>query len=130
MPSVQRSAWVVCMGLMVVAPARGADANIVQSGDADDRTVVLTGRAIREVALFKQEPEYPAAARQFRISAEVVAQFTVGLDGKVENVAITKGHPMFNTAVVNAVKRWSFPPFMVDGHARKVKSTLTFDFKL
>ncbi len=92
--------------------------------------VVLTSRALREAAIVKLEPEYPATARQFRLSGEVTAELIVGLDGRVETVSITRGHPMFNNAVINAVKRWSFSPFIVEGHPRKVKSTLTFDFKL
>jgi TonB family protein len=48
----------------------------------------------------------------------------------VENLAISKGNPMFNAAVLTAVKRWSFSPFIVDGHPAKAKSSLTFVFKL
>jgi TonB family protein len=113
-----------------VAVLAHAAANPDPSRDTNDPVIVLSGHAIREAAVFRQEPEYPAAARQFRLSGEVVAEFTIGLDGKVENVAITKGRPILNDAVIRAVRKWSFSPFVVDGHPRKVKSTLTFDFQL
>lgn len=90
----------------------------------------MNSHAIREAAIFKQEPEYPAAARQFRLSGEVVADFTVGLDGKVENVTTSKGCPLLTEAVSRALRKWTFSPFVVDGHPRKVKSTLTFNFHL
>lgn len=96
---------------------------------SDDR-VVLTPRAIREAALFKQEPEYPAAARQFRLGGEVLVEVTVGVDGKVENIAVTRGQPLLTDAVIRALKKWSFAPFMVDGHPRRVKSSLLFNFQL
>jgi TonB family protein len=126
--SLQRYTWVLSTGFLAVVLARGASPE--PTVGTDDRLIVLTSHAIREAALVHLEPEYPATARQFRLTAEVVAEFTVGFDGKVEQVTITKGHPMFNSAVISAVKRWSFAPFMVEGHPRKIKSTLTFDFKL
>jgi TonB family protein len=97
---------------------------------ANDKPVIMSDRAIREAARFHVEPEYPAAARQFRVAGEVVAELTVGLDGKVENIAITKGNPLLNASVVVALKKWTFVPFSVDGHPTKVRSVLTFAFKL
>jgi TonB family protein len=96
----------------------------------DDKTIVITSSAIRQAAHFHQEPEYPPAARQFRLSGEVVVDVTVGVDGKVEDVEVTKGRPILNDAVLRAVRRWSFSPFVVDGRPRKVKSTLSFNFQL
>ena len=92
--------------------------------------VVLSDKAVREAAKFHVEPEYPAAARQFRVSGEVIAEMTVGLDGKVESVTIAKGNPLLSASVVAALKKWTFAPFNVDGHPSRVKSTLTFAFKL
>jgi TonB family protein len=96
----------------------------------NDKPVIMSDRAIREAARSHVEPEYPAAARQFRVSGEVVCDLTVGLDGKIENVAILKGNPLLNAAVMAALRKWTFVPFNVDGHPTKVKSTLTFAFKL
>ncbi len=102
-----------------------------EPGDgAGEKTIFVSSQKMREAARFKLEPQYPATARQFRLNGEVTAEFVVGLDGKVENVAITKGSPMFDAAVISAVKRWSFSPFVVDGHPTKAKSSLTFVFKL
>jgi TonB family protein len=114
--------------LFVVVLAYGADND--GSRDADNQVLVISPAAIREAAVTKQEPEYPAAARQFRLSGEVVAEFTVGMDGKVESVAVTKGSPIFSDSVIKALRRWSFSPIKVDGRVRRVKSTLKFEFQL
>ena len=123
------SSGIMSTALCMVVLSSGFAKAEPPSPGADDR-VVLTSHAIRQAALFKQEPEYPAAARQFRLSGEVVVEFTVGLDGKVEALAVTKGQPLLNDAVVRAVRKWSFAPFMVEGHPRRVKSTLSFNFQL
>lgn len=126
--SVRQYAGIVFAALLLTLIARGAPPPTASS--TDDRVIVLTGHAIRQAALFDQDPEYPAAARQFRLSGEVVVELTVGVDGKVENVEVTKGKAILNDAVVRAVKKWSFQPFVVDGRARRVKSTLSFNFQL
>jgi len=112
----------------MVMLAYGADNDATH--DADNQVLVISPAAIREAAVTKQEPEYPAAARQFRLSGEVVAEFTVGVDGKVESVAVTKGSPIFSDSVIKALRRWSFSPIKVDGRVRRVKSTLKFEFQL
>jgi len=120
---------IISTALFVLGLASGAANPDPSTGAADDR-IVLPPHSIRQAALFKQEPEYPAAARQFRLSGEVVVEFTVGLDGKIENITVTKGQPLLNDAVLRAVRKWSFAPFMVDGHPRRVKSALSFNFQL
>jgi TonB family protein len=60
----------------------------------------------------------------------VIAELVVGVDGKVENVSITKGSPILSDSVVRALRKWSFSPFKVDGHPKRVKSTLSFNFQL
>ena len=117
---------VICSLTAFAAVAPGP----VVAQTAGDKPVVISDRSFREAAHSRVEPEYPATARQFRVGGEVVAVVTVGLDGKVESVAISKGNALLNTAVVAALKKWTFTPFMADGHPVKVKSTVTFVFKL
>lgn len=92
--------------------------------------VIVSSIALRQAATFHQEPEYPPAARQFRISGEVTVELTVDQEGKVESVTVVKGRPILNEAVVRAVRKWSFAPYVVAGHPTKVKSTLSFAFAL
>jgi len=114
----------VLLALLAMAPAQAADST------GANQVVVVSSTTLRQAATVYQEPEYPAAARQFRLSGEVVVVLIVAEDGKVENVKITEGRPILNQAVLRAVRKWSFSPFVVDGHPRKVKSTISFNFKL
>jgi TonB family protein len=125
---LQRCAAIVSTAVFVAVVAHGEGPDTTH--DSDSGVIVVSTHAIRELAVVHQEPEYPAAARQFRMSGEVVAEFVVGVDGKVENVSITKGSPILSDAVVRALRKWSFSPFKVDGRVRRVKSTLSFNFQL
>src|SRR5271163_4103798 len=95
---IRLCAGIVFAALFVATLAQGA-ASPDAGHDADSQVLVITSHAIREAATFRQEPEYPPAARQFRLSGEVVAEFTVGLDGKVENVTTNKGCPLLTESV-------------------------------
>ena len=136
MSGIFQRAGIVFTALFVITVARAATpadgtANVPKDSPVgNDGVLVVTSHAIREAAIFHQEPEYPAAARQFRLGGEVTIELTVGLDGKVENVEVTKGRPILNEAVVRAVRKWSFSPFLIDGHPRKVKGTLSFNFQM
>ena len=108
----------------------GAIAAAEPTVSTEGKTIVISSSAAREAARIHLEPEYPAAARQFRLSGDVQAEVTIGLDGKVESVAVSKGNAILNSAVALAVKKWTFAPFSVDGRPTRAKSTLTFTFKL
>jgi TonB family protein len=98
---------------------------------AQNRDVIsISAQAFRDYAVFHVEPEYPATARQFRMTGEVLVEVVVSPDGKVESVSVKKGSPLLATSVTAALKRWTFKPFRVDGRAVSVKSALTFEFRL
>src|SRR5277367_5760643 len=126
--SLRQFLGIVFAALVAIAPARPATPETAVS--ANDQVVVLSSSAIRKAAVFRLEPEYPPAARQFRLSGEVVVDLIVGVDGKVETVEVTKGRPILNDAVIRAVRKWSFSPFVMEGRVRRVKSTLSFNFAL
>jgi TonB family protein len=126
--SLRQFSGIVFATLVAIAPARPATPETAVS--ANDQVVVLSSSAIRKAAVFRLEPEYPPAARQFRLSGEVVVDLVVGVDGKVETVEVTKGRPILNDAVLRAVRKWSFSPFVMEGRVRRVKSTLSFNFAL
>jgi TonB family protein len=126
---LQRCAQVLAVSLLATVAAPG-QAPSESTRDVDNIVVAVSTHDIREAAVVHQDPEYPAAARQFRLSGEVVAELVVGVNGKVENVSITKGPAILSEAVVRALRKWSFTPFKVDGRVRRVKSTLSFTFRL
>ena len=66
-------------------------------------------------ALKKVAPIYPAIARARRLSGTVTVEFTVGKDGKVSNLKLTSGLPIFRDAAFDAIKQWVFKPAKLNG---------------
>jgi protein TonB len=78
------------------------------------------------------QPDYPPDAYRSRAQGWVEVEFTVGADGTVSNAQVVTAEPsrIFNSAAVNAVKRWTFKPKMENGKAVEEQMRRRIEFKL
>lgn len=81
-------------------------------------------------AVTKPQPEYPAMARQMKISGEAEVDVLVDTDGSVEKVDIVKGNALLTNAAAAAARKWKFKPFQTDGKPSKAVVRLAFNFSL
>ena len=81
-------------------------------------------------ALLKVQPEYPAVAKQLKIQGTVELEAVVAESGTVEKVNILSGNPVLTRPAADALKKWRFKPFMVDGKAVTTQVPISFSFKL
>jgi protein TonB len=84
---------------------------------------------MEKLVTHKIEPIYPEAARQAHIQGVVVLDTTIGPDGTVLDVRPVSGPDQLAPAAVDAVKWWRFQPYLVNGQAVQVKTTLAVDFR-
>jgi protein TonB len=75
-------------------------------------------------------PQYPAIARQARISGQVVLAATISKNGSIENLHVISGHPMLTQAALDAVRQWRYKPYMLNGEPTEVETTVTVNFNL
>jgi len=86
---------------------------------------------VSEGLLVKQVPPiYPPLARQARIQGTVVLQAIIDKDGSVKNLQLVSGHPMLVNAAMDAVMQWQYKPYVVDGAAVEVQTTVNVNFSL
>lgn len=59
----------------------------------------------------------------------VVMHAIIGTDGKIQQLTLLSGAPdvTYTTAVMNAVRQWEYKPYLLNGQAVKVDTTITFD---
>lgn len=67
--------------------------------------------------LVHDQPIYPSGARAMHLSGTVVIKIHVGKNGMVTRAEVVRGHPLLNAAALEAVKRWKYQPFMLNGEA-------------
>ena len=82
---------------------------------ADDKLLQVSETDLRKAALRKVDPDYPAVARQIRLTGEVQLQISVDASGVVEKVTVLRGNTLLSGSSVQAIKKWRFNPFVADG---------------
>ncbi len=78
----------------------------------------------------KTLPQYPAIARAARIQGIVVLQATISKGGSIENLRAISGPPMLQQAAMDAVRSWSYKPYLLNGEPVEVETTINVVFSL
>ena len=86
---------------------------------------VMAGNLVNKVL-----PVYPADARKARIQGTVVLQAVVGKDGNVENLRVISGPSQLQQSALDAVRFWTYKPFLLNGDPIEVKTTVNVNFSL
>jgi|GEM_PF-1951126 len=117
-----RSALVCVLAAILSALAIRADSPVAEA-------VVLKSERVLSQAIERPEPKYPLMAKRMGVAGDVEIDVVVGLDGKVVLAERSSGHPVLANAAVKAVRKWSFRPFRISGETRRVRTTLTLEFR-
>jgi protein TonB len=87
---------------------------------------VMQGMLISKVA-----PIYPEKAKAATVQGTVVLSAVIGKDGAVQNVkVVSSGSPLLDQAAIDAVKQWKYRPYILNGNAVEVDTTMTINFVL
>lgn len=126
-PRGSRFVW-ICLLAVVALPVVAQDAGTTTEGTE-------SGAELREplapVLVESVNAEYPAQALAQRREGQVELTVIVRTDGSVGEVTISRsGGEDFDTAAVNAVRRWRFEPAFVDGRAVDSRISVPFLFTL
>lgn len=74
-------------------------------------------------------PKYPALAMQSRIGGTVKLNLTVDTaTGNVRDIKVVSGHPIFRSAVLDAVALWRFFPGEVPRNGEDIPADLVFEW--
>lgn len=82
------------------------------------------------LAVYNPAPEYPQMARIAHISGDVVLGITISRTGEVTNIVVHEGHPILITSAINAVKKWKYRPYVLNGEAVEVDSTVKIQYHM
>ena len=73
-------------------------------------------------------PSYPMLARLAHIRGQVILQAVVAKDGSVSATHVLRGNRLLRGAAVDAVRRWRFRPYVMEGRPVDVSTIVTVDF--
>jgi protein TonB len=77
----------------------------------------------------KVTPKYPSEARGQGIQGDVLMQATIDTEGNLTILKVV-GDPILVKAAVDAVKKWKYRPFILNGEPVDVDTTIKIQFHL
>jgi protein TonB len=86
---------------------------------------VSRGLLVKEVP-----PVYPATALHMRVEGAVELLATITKNGDISAVKVLSGDPQLSHAAAEAVKRWKYKPYLLNGEPVEIQTQVTVKFKL
>ena len=78
----------------------------------------------------KVDPVYPEAARVEKTEGLVVLDALIGSDGSVKGLRTISGPDLLVQSAKEAVRSWKYEPYLTNGNAVEVETTISVDFRL
>lgn len=94
------------------------------------RRVRVSGGVMAANNLSKVDPVYPAEARAAGVSGTVVLHAIIGKDGSVQSVTVVAGPAVLQASALDAVRQWTYKPFLLNGEPVEVDTTITLNYSL
>jgi len=93
-------------------------------------SIHLSSKLVEGNIVYKSIPQYPAIAKAVGAQGTIVLQAMISKAGTIENLHVISGPPMLQQAAIDAVKTWRYKPYMLNGQAVEVETTVNVIFKL
>jgi protein TonB len=94
-------------------------------------TPVRVGGLVRAPKLLNRvTPAYPELAMAARTSAMLILEASVDVDGRVQDVKVLRGQPLFDKAALEAVRQWRYQPLLLNGIPVPFIVSVTLSFNL
>ncbi len=94
------------------------------------RPLKVSGGVMAGNNLSKVMPKYPEAAKKAKIQGAVVLNALISKDGNVENLQAVSGPEELRASAIEAVRQWTYKPFLLNGNPVEVNTTVTVTYSL
>jgi TonB family protein len=92
--------------------------------------LAVTSAAMASKLLSSSPPIYPTLAIAARVQGTVVLQATISKTGTVVNLRVISGPPLLLNAALEAVKTWTYSPFLLANNPVEIETTVNVAFNL
>lgn len=100
-----------------------------QNGSAKNAGPLEVGSLIAYVTK-QTSPVYPPTARSIRATGIVRVDVTIDEEGNVSEIQNASGPVLLQASAKDAIRKWKFRPFIVDGQPVKASGFINFNFSL
>ena len=122
----------------VIGLAPGDAAPMPDLGTASDaaafkptlQTVNVSQGVSQGLLIKKVPPSYPASALRMRIEGKVELLATISKDGEISHIKVLSGDSQLTKAATDAVSKWKYKPYLLNGEPVEIQTQVTVNFKL
>lgn len=107
----------------VAPPANSGASNAKPNGP-----VRVSGGVMAGAILHKEIPIYPYQAKIDHVSGMVVLHAVISKAGTVANLTVVSGDDRLQQASIDAVKKWTYRPYMLNGQPVEVDTMIQVNF--
>ena len=75
-------------------------------------------------------PYYPEEAKKAHIQGSVIMLGHIDKKGEIKDLYVEEGNPILSAAAIEAVSRWKYKPYQVDGRPVEVETQISVNFTL
>ncbi len=93
-------------------------------------TLTVSPREMAANVVTKVPPKYPEEAKKERIQGTVLLNAVIGKDGAVEELTVASGPKELQQSSLDAVRQWTYKPYLLNGDAVEVKTTISVVYSL
>jgi TonB family protein len=116
----------LALGMHVNAPSAGGNS----SASKAPRQLTVPAAVMAGNILTKAVPVYPPAAKKAKIQGTVVLSAVIGKDGNVKDIQVVSGPNELQQASIDAVRQWTYKPYLLNGDPIEVKTTVNIVYML
>ena len=97
---------------------------------AQPRSITVSTGVAAGMLISGPPPVYPSIAKATRTAGTVVLAATISKAGTIENLHVISGPLQLRSAAVEAVSRWRYHPYLLNGDPVEVDTTVNVVFSL
>ena len=98
--------------------------------DAGRRRVRISQSASQKLIQSQTQPVYSPEARKAHVEGSVVLLAHIGVDGSIKDLYVENGNPLLTPSAIDAISRWKYKPYLLDGEPAEVETQITAIFTL
>jgi periplasmic protein TonB len=84
----------------------------------------------RGLLIKKVDPIYPPSAINMKVEGTVELSATISKSGDITTIKVLSGNRQLTQAALDAVKRWKYKPYLLNGEPVEIQTQVTIVFKL
>ena len=122
----------VSLGLLLASSLLCAPGSLAQqpTDAAPAGTTRIPAGIMAGALLTHKTPEYPKKAKRKHISGTVVLHAVITKEGTIAEITPLSGPEILANSAIEAVRTWTYRPYLLNGEPTEVTTTITVNFNL